>query len=250
MSIQRRGKKRSIELLLVLLFLLPLDSHSISCNDSRCRTGSCDNTGACICNLPDPSTILDGDRPFLGGRFCDEEQIMCDGTSSFWCEHGARCNEIVQGEEYTCICAPGYSGNHCEHIGAPCGQIFCFHEAECLAGVERDVCECRTDWRGSADCSIPTITDSVVNSSASVAPHVKIIDNKKWLAVFFTISCSLGALAAAVILARKCFKRETTWNAKFQHVSQMQMHGILDDDDDSEDDSLVPKIVLSDHAHL
>lgn len=71
----------------------------------------------------------------------------------------------------------------------------------------------------------------------------------QWLA-FFTISCSLGALAAAVILAKKCFKRETTRNAKFQHVSQMQMHGILDDDDDSEDDSLVPKIVQSDHAHL
>ncbi|RWR89443.1 delta-like protein A [Cinnamomum micranthum f. kanehirae] len=226
MSIQIRRRKRSIELLLMLLFLLPLVSYSISCNDSRCRTGSCDNTGACICNLPDPSTILDGDRPFLGGRFCDEEQIMCDGTNSFWCEHGAKCNEIVQGEDYTCICAPGYSGNHCEHIGAPCGQIFCFHEAECVA-------------------------DSVVNSSARAAPHARIIDNKKWLAVFFTISCSLGALAAAVILAKKCFKkRETTRNSKFQHLSQMQMLGILDDDDDSEDDSLVPKIVHSDHAHL
>lgn len=73
----------------------------------------------------------------------------------------------------------------------------------------------------------------------------------QWLAVFFTISCSLGALAAAVILAKKCFKkRETTRKSKFQHLSQMQMHGILDDDDDSEDDSLVPKIVHSDHAHL
>lgn len=92
------------------------------------------------------------------GRFCDEEQIMCDGTNSFRCEHGARCNEIVHGEDYTCICQPGYSGTHCEHIGAPCGQIFCFHEAECLEGVEGDACECPADWRGSSDCSKPTVT--------------------------------------------------------------------------------------------
>lgn len=66
---------------------------------------------------------------------------------------------------------------------------------------------------------------------------------------FFTISCSLGALAGAIIVAKKCLKkRETTRNAKFQHLSQMQMHGILDDD--NEDDSLVPDIVHSDRAHL
>jgi len=33
------------------------------------------------------------------GKFCDEEMSMCDGTNSFWCEHGGSCEEIVQGEK-------------------------------------------------------------------------------------------------------------------------------------------------------
>ncbi|KAJ7942315.1 Epidermal growth factor-like domain, partial [Quillaja saponaria] len=61
-------------------------------NATSCKTGLCNsNTGTCICNLPDPSTILDGDRVFLGGKFCDEEMTMCDGTNSFWCENGGTC---------------------------------------------------------------------------------------------------------------------------------------------------------------
>ena len=79
---------------------------------------------------------------------------MCDGTNSFWCENGGTCEEIVQGEDYSCKCPPGYTGEHCEHPGAPCGRIFCFHEAECL--TESDVCECPPNWKGSVDCSHPT----------------------------------------------------------------------------------------------
>ncbi|QCE10364.1 EGF-like [Vigna unguiculata] len=58
---------------------------------------------------------------------------MCDGTNSFWCEHGGSCEEIVQGEKYSCKCPDGFGGEHCEHSGAPCGESFCFHNAECLA---------------------------------------------------------------------------------------------------------------------
>ena len=36
------------------------------------------------------------------GKFYDEEMSMCDGTNSFWCEHGGSCEEIVQGEKYSC----------------------------------------------------------------------------------------------------------------------------------------------------
>ncbi|CAL5349200.1 unnamed protein product [Camellia sinensis] len=112
---------------------------ALPCDDDRCKTGSCNSTGYCICNLPDPSTILDGDRPFQGGRFCDEEMTMCDGTNSFWCGNGGTCEEIVQGENYKCQCQTGHSGEHCELAGAPCGDIFCFHGGACL--VENDVCD-------------------------------------------------------------------------------------------------------------
>lgn len=92
------------------------------------------------------------------GKFCEEEMTMCDGTNSYWCENSGSCEEIVQGENYTCNCFSGFTGEHCEHSGAPCGQIFCFHEAECLAEAEGDVCQCPPDWKGSTDCSLPTNT--------------------------------------------------------------------------------------------
>jgi len=80
---------------------------------------------------------------------------MCDGTNSFWCEHGASCEEIVQGEKYSCKCPPGFGGEHCEHSGASCGQTFCFHNAECLAEAG-EVCQCPSEWKGSPDCSLLT----------------------------------------------------------------------------------------------
>ena len=57
------------------------------------------------------------------GKFCDEEMSMCDGTNSFWCEHGGSCEEIVQGEKYSCNCPDGFGGEHCEHSGAPMKQV-------------------------------------------------------------------------------------------------------------------------------
>ncbi|XP_077247415.1 uncharacterized protein LOC143887196 [Tasmannia lanceolata] len=245
----RRTKLQRIDffqLFLLILFLNPFDSSSLPCDDNRCKTGSCDKSGDCICNLPNPSTILEGDRPFLGGRFCDEDQIMCDGTISFWCEHGASCNEIVQGENYTCNCLPGYAGLHCEHIGAPCGQIFCFHEAECL--VEGDVCECPTGWKGSVDCSLPTRTVTITNSTDKGFRQVEISDGNKWFVPVFAISCSLGAVVGVVMFANKHLKKRETTVPKFQQLSQMQMHGILDDEDD---DTFIPDVVVHhDSAHL
>lgn len=85
---------------------------------------------------------------------------MCDGTNSFWCEHGGQCEEIVQGEVYTCKCPRGYSGEHCELVGVPCGKnIFCFHGAECLV-KEGDPCACPPGWKGSPDCLVPTAPSS------------------------------------------------------------------------------------------
>ena len=50
----------------ILLLLGSLKVYSLECEDDRCKTGLCNSTGACICKFPDPSTILDGDRSFLG----------------------------------------------------------------------------------------------------------------------------------------------------------------------------------------
>ncbi|KAL2606881.1 hypothetical protein AAZV13_09G212700 [Glycine max] len=176
----------------VSLLLGSLSVYSLECDDDRCKTWLCNSTGACTCNLPDPSTILNGDRTFLGGTFCDEEMTMCDGTNSFWCEHGATCEEIVQGEKYSCKCPPGFAGEHCEHSGASCGQTFCFHNAECLAEAG-DVCQCPSEWKGSADCSLPT-TPTVFYSNSSDRKSSKVSScsdsNVSMTQVLLRSSCS------------------------------------------------------------
>ncbi|XP_039048266.1 protein jagged-1b-like [Hibiscus syriacus] len=217
-----------------------LNVHSLPCEDnSKCKTGSCNSHSDCICDLPDPSTILDGDRPFLGGRFCDEEMTMCDGTNSFWCENGGICEEIIQGEDYSCKCPLGYTGKHCRYPGVPCGRMFCFHGAECL--VESNTCECHSDWKGSVDCSLPTTntTDSSEDSSMSELPHWGRKDNSNtnWTLVIVGTLFSVGAVTGGAIYAKKLLgKKETA--PKFQQLSRMQSHRILDD----ERNNIVPEM--------
>eukprot|EP01018_Ginkgo_biloba_P018996 Gb_11515 [translate_table: standard] len=166
---------------IILIFLVALAvflqiSSALECDDTRCKTGDCDKDGQCICQLPAYTTILDGNRPFLGGEFCDEEQVMCDGTNSFWCENGGTCDEIIQGENYTCKCQPGYIGKHCEHSGSPCGNIFCFHQAECIK--EDSICDCPPDWKGSDDCALST----KVGSCSDCTPP-----SLKWIVVIVSL---------------------------------------------------------------
>ncbi|KAL5792357.1 hypothetical protein ACOSP7_000951 [Xanthoceras sorbifolium] len=236
--------------IVIYLLLGSLQANSLPCDDNRCKTEQCSSTGTCICNLPDPSTILDGDRPFLGGRFCDEEMTMCDGTNTFWCEHGGSCEEIVQGEKYICKCRPGFTGEHCELSGIYCGQISCFHEAQCL--VEDGVCDCLPDWKGSPDCSLPTkpLSDSPANSTVTKFGQEEFSNNTNWAVVVLAISASTGAVAGGAIFIKKLFgKKKTTTVPKFRQLSQMQTHDIFDDDDD-EDDSMVPDVIHNDTSHL
>lgn len=132
----------------------------------------------CFCQLSEWDYLL-GSWGYRG-TFCDEEMTMCDGTNSFWCEHGATCEEIVQGEKYSCKCPLGFAGEHCEHSGAPCGHTFCFHNAECLAETG-DVCQCPSEWKGSADCSLPTTpTGSTLPSSFhKLQPSLDAVEMKR-----------------------------------------------------------------------
>ncbi|KAK7394738.1 hypothetical protein VNO78_15275 [Psophocarpus tetragonolobus] len=241
---------RICQVVAVLLLLGSLNVYSLECEDHRCKTGLCNSTGACICNLPDPSTILNGDRAFLGGEFCDEEVTMCDGTNSFWCEHGSTCEEIVQGEKYSCRCPPGFAGEHCEHYGAPCGQTFCFHNAECLAEAG-DVCQCPSEWKGSADCSLPTQpTDFYSNSSNTKLSKVNSSsDSDRTLAVL--AFSSVGAAAAGAIYGKKLFSKRKREAVKFHQLSEMQIQGILDDNEDADENhNMVPQRIRGDVSHI
>lgn len=63
------------------------------------------------------------------------------------------------------------------------------------------------------------------------------------------ILCSAGAIVGGAIFAKKLFrKKEKTAVPKFHQLSQMQTHGILDDDD--EDGSMIPDVIQNDNSHL
>ncbi|GLJ18557.1 hypothetical protein SUGI_0330160 [Cryptomeria japonica] len=211
---------------------------SVKCDGRLCKSGECDEDGQCICKLPDPSTILDGDRPFLGGKHCDEERIMCDGTNSFWCEHGGVCEEIIQGENYTCKCPPGYIGEHCEYSGAPCGSMFCFHRAECI--IEDRECACPHNWRGSVDCAFPTKPKHSLNDTTPnfEATHHEGGGNE-WFVPLVSVVVGVGVLGSVVSWTKTYHKKREAEATKFQQLSQAQIEACLDTDDEDDNNNLM-----------
>ncbi|KAH9308320.1 hypothetical protein KI387_036231, partial [Taxus chinensis] len=154
------------------------------------------------------------------GKFCDEEQVMCDGTNSFWCEHGGVCEEIIQGENYTCKCSPGYIGEHCQHSGTPCGNIFCFHQAECIE--ENSWCACPPHWRGSVDCSLPTQIEHTLNDATPsfVTTNYRGGGNE-WLVPFVSVVIVVGVLGSVISWTKRIYYKKRKADAtKFQQLSQ------------------------------
>lgn len=165
---------------------------------------------------------------------------MCDGTNSFWCEHGGICEENVQGENYTCRCPQGYTGDHCEHSGAPCGSLFCFHQAECL--VEGHLCECPPQWKGSVDCSVATKQESDSDSFASNLSPRSSNHSSRWVVVLVVL-CSVGAIAGIGFYVTKIYSRKEA-GMSFQPMSQVQESTV----EDNEADSLVSSRLANTHA--
>lgn len=165
---------------------------------------------------------------------------MCDGTNSFWCEHGGICEEIVQGENYTCRCPQGYTGDHCEHSGAPCGPLFCFHQAECL--VEGHLCECPPQWKGSVDCSVPTKQESDSDSNSSAKKSSGDRHSSNWVVVL-VILCSVATVAGIGIYVKRLYSRKEA-GMSFQPMSQVQESAV----EDNEGDSLVSSRLAASHT--
>lgn len=215
------------------LLLLCLFSHAVFLSsaqecDPRCHTATCDSFGACTCLLPDSNSLLAGDRPFFGGEFCDQRRIMCDGTNSFWCQNGI-CNEIIQGENYTCTCSVGYSGEHCEVEGVPCGDSYCYHGAECLQpGV---LCDCPANWKGSEDCSKPTVRP-VANNTGIVPVKAGSGGTQEWYFPFFA-GMVVVVVALIAIFGSKMSKKGSADGSQFRKLRQVQMRGFIDEDEDA-----------------
>ncbi|KAL6006773.1 hypothetical protein ACLOJK_032268 [Asimina triloba] len=72
-------------------------------------------------------------------------------------------------------------------------------------------------------------------------------EDSKGFVFFLSISCFLGAVVAAVFLAKKYFNKTAIEVPKFQQLSEVQAHGELDGD---EDDALIADTIQNDRAHL
>eukprot|EP00850_Spirogloea_muscicola_P015542 SM000120S25691 [mRNA] locus=s120:137675:139748:- [translate_table: standard] len=129
-------------------------------------TAHCLNGGMCResgvhdkCDCPAPNATH---PTFFLGEHCETPATMCADTNQFFCANGGTCNEIVQGEMYTCEkCDAGFGGEHCTLMGEPCGggadghpSTFCFNNGTCDQELEQ--CVCPEDWLGSDDCSTRT----------------------------------------------------------------------------------------------
>ncbi|XP_044030322.1 versican b [Siniperca chuatsi] len=62
------------------------------------------------------------------------------------CQNGGSC--YIKGAQNTCMCAPGYTGQHCETDVDECQSNPCLNGATCLDGVNSFTCLCLPSYAG------------------------------------------------------------------------------------------------------
>lgn len=69
---------------------------------------------------------------------------LCDSDR---CSNGGGCRKV--GDESVCVCAPGFSGDRCEQVGAgPCDPNPCENDAACLIQGGAAICACEAPFWG------------------------------------------------------------------------------------------------------
>ncbi|BBN03236.1 hypothetical protein MPTK1_2g21890 [Marchantia polymorpha subsp. ruderalis] len=226
--------KWGLIVLSIMVLCLASNANAQQC-EANCKTNNCDADGVCQCLLPDPDSVMNGDRSFQGGVFCDTQSTMCDGTNSFWCESGGVCNEIVQGENYTCSCDTGFAGVHCENKGDACGDSFCFNGGECI-GILSTSCDCPPEFLGARDCSLPTF---VAPPPAGSPPEssAKHHAGEWYRPLVIVLSIVVVSLCLGSFFFKWQKKRaEHLSRSRFHELRQVQMADGPDFYDDGEDD--------------
>ncbi|KAM8852639.1 protein delta homolog 2 [Synchiropus picturatus] len=188
---------------MLLLLLLSLMVRSSPGSECRCNTtnGRCDESGACRCDpgwegerchrcLPTPGCVHGWcQQPWQcqcsagwGGRFCDKDLQAC---SQLPCLNGATC-VIEDTGDYSCLCPPGFHGNHCQLKTGPCrtGRSLCKNgglcedadgfasnwTCRCLAGFTGRRCETDVDDCQMQPCANGATCLDAVNRFSCVCP--------------------------------------------------------------------------------
>ncbi|XP_019619554.1 PREDICTED: fibropellin-1-like [Branchiostoma belcheri] len=88
----------------------------------------------------------------------DHCETDTDECSSDPCENGGICNDGV--DSYTCTCAPGYEGDHCETDTDECSSDPCANGGTCNDGVDSYTCTCAPGYEGD-HCETVTFDECV-----------------------------------------------------------------------------------------
>eukprot|EP00058_Branchiostoma_floridae_P022713 XP_002608203.1 hypothetical protein BRAFLDRAFT_90357 [Branchiostoma floridae] len=79
-----------------------------------------------------------------------EDTNDCDGVT---CENGGTCRDGIN--EYTCDCADGFEGTHCETDTNECEGVTCENGGTCRDGINEYSCDCADGFNGDT-CQIDT----------------------------------------------------------------------------------------------
>ena len=115
---------------------------NVSVKENKCALGGelCSNRGQCHTNfsLPDfRCKCCDGFR----GEFCEK----VDYCFSKPCKNSGVCKNMdnaINGQNYLCVCQPGYEGRDCSIVTDMCSPDPCVNGAQCIPRINDFKCVC------------------------------------------------------------------------------------------------------------
>ncbi|XP_066275240.1 neurogenic locus notch homolog protein 1-like [Branchiostoma lanceolatum] len=121
------------------------------CNPGFLLSGQeCVPEDQCGCTDDEGRYYMLGDVWEDDGEECkclEGDTIECeDECASDPCQYGATCEDEVNG--YTCTCAAGYEGVHCETNIDDCASVTCQNGGTCVDGVDSYACDCVAGYDG------------------------------------------------------------------------------------------------------
>ncbi|PKU47914.1 delta and notch-like epidermal growth factor-related receptor [Limosa lapponica baueri] len=117
---------------------MPVGSHS--------NNFQCSGKGKCI-TKPDEATFFCDCEDEYQGSLCEE----FDACQSQPCQHNATCTDVAQkhdGNNFTCSCPAGYTGELCQSEIDHCIQQPCQNGGTCSSNVNGFSCQCPEGYHG------------------------------------------------------------------------------------------------------